>query len=213
MTIVWLVEKARRPEESSVARLIGDYAVRAFGSLATLDKLARTGRRARPDVLVVDVDDAAEEAVRIESFVARRFPGTPTILVGGVEGASALPALPKPLDGMAFAAVVARALAGGAARREVLRFRDVELDADRQRLRVAGQDSGTALPPKEVALMRLLLERAGACLTRDEITSSLWPGVKVAPRTIDCHVSRLRRRLEGAEVGIDSVYGDGYVLR
>ena len=212
MTVVWLVEKARRPEESSVGRLIGDYAVRAFGSLATLDKLCRTGRRARPDVLVIDVADASTEAVRIESFVARRFPGTPTVLLGDASEGG-LPTLQKPLDGMAFAALLAHELARAGQRREVVRFRDVELDADRQRLRVAGADSGGALPPKEVALLRLLIERAGACLTREEITTSLWPGVKVSPRTIDCHVSRLRRRLEGAEVGIDSVYGDGYVLR
>ena len=53
------------------------------------------------------------------------------------------------------------------------------------------------LPQKELAILRLLCERAGQVVSRDEILQAVW-GDDVFPstRTVDNFVVRLRRRLE-----------------
>jgi DNA-binding response OmpR family regulator len=99
----------------------------------------------------------------------------------------------------------------GSARR--LRFKDVTLDCETLLLRVAASDSGQELPLKEAQLMRLFIEKAGICLSRDEIKKAVWRGVTVTSRNIDSYVSKLRTRLSHADATIESVYGGGYVFR
>jgi DNA-binding response OmpR family regulator len=64
---------------------------------------------------------------------------------------------------------------------------------------------------KEFEILRLLLERPGLALSRDEILDRVWPEIYVTPRTIDSHVAGLRRKLDGAPF-IVGVRGVGYKL-
>ena len=52
------------------------------------------------------------------------------------------------------------------------------------------------LSPGQFALLRLLVERAGSVVTRDEIRAAVWGNEEeVTDQTLDALVSRLRRRL------------------
>ncbi len=68
----------------------------------------------------------------------------------------------------------------------------------------------------EVELLRLLYERAGQPVSREEILNKIW-GLDASPtnRTIDNYVVKLRRKLEGTPEKpehILTVYGFGYKL-
>jgi DNA-binding response OmpR family regulator len=220
LSVVWILEKARSPGAKAAAALMGDYAVRVFASLASFETVLRFDRQTLPNLLVIDADDAAAPAARIGRFVGAHFLDTPVIVLVGPGATFADPALerctvvPKPVDGLVFSRLAADAIHGvRGGRRNVVRYKDLVLDVERRECVLMPGEESLSLPLKEAQILRLLFARPGACVSRDEISASLWHGVKVTPRTIDSHVSRLRKRLGETGVSIESVYGGGYVLR
>jgi two-component system response regulator RegX3 len=96
---------------------------------------------------------------------------------------------------------------------EVLAVGEAVLDLGRHELRVGEQ--ALALPRKEFALLRLLMESADRVVSRDRLIEEVWGFDYVGDtRTLDQHVRRLRRRLEPLEgPAIETVRGVGYRLR
>lgn len=87
------------------------------------------------------------------------------------------------------------------------------LDLARHQLRLG--DEVQEPPRKEFAVLRLLMERQGRVVTRERILDEVWGfGWDVGTKTLDQHIRRLRRRLEGAEGAprIETVRGVGYRL-
>jgi two-component system response regulator RegX3 len=71
----------------------------------------------------------------------------------------------------------------------------VRVDAERHEVRVRG--SLVELPPKEFALLELLVRNAGRVLTRDVLIDRIWGADYVGDtKTLDVHVKRLRGRIE-----------------
>ena len=71
----------------------------------------------------------------------------------------------------------------------------VRLDPERYEVRV--RNEAVELPPKEFALLELLLRNAGRVLTRDLIIDRVWGGDYVGDtKTLDVHIKRLRGRIE-----------------
>jgi two-component system response regulator RegX3 len=71
----------------------------------------------------------------------------------------------------------------------------VRVDAERHEVRVRG--SLVELPPKEFALLELLVRNAGRVLTRDVLIDRIWGADYVGDtKTLDVHVKRLRGRVE-----------------
>lgn len=196
MSIIWIIEPAGL--DRSVARCLqGDFAVRVFASRESFKLLTRSGRGAVPDLIVWHHESAHE-----------------TLLIDGCPVVALKPGDARLTDGFALSGYIRNLL--NQKRRQgasVLRYKDVVLDFTRLTLTLAASEDVVSLPLKETQLLKLFLERAGSTLTRAEISDQVWAGVKVTPRTIDSHVSRLRKRLKDAEISIQGVYGDGYVLR
>ncbi|MCA1494884.1 response regulator transcription factor [Ensifer sp. NBAIM29] len=72
---------------------------------------------------------------------------------------------------------------------------DVEMRLDMYRVRCNGQE--IHLGPIEFKLLRHLLENRGKVFSRGELISAVWPAnIHVGERTVDVHISRLRRTLE-----------------
>ena len=68
---------------------------------------------------------------------------------------------------------------------------------DSERYEVSARGEPVELPPKEFALLELLLRNAGRVLTRDVIIDRVWGGDYVGDtKTLDVHIKRLRSRLE-----------------
>jgi two-component system response regulator RegX3 len=71
----------------------------------------------------------------------------------------------------------------------------VELDTEGHVVRVRGEP--VDLPPKEFALLEVLLRRAGKLITRDTLIAQVWGEDYYGDtRTLDVHVKRLRAKIE-----------------
>ena len=117
---------------------------------------------------------------------------------------------PKPLELMARVAALARRVRSGGL--PVLRLGAFEIDIQRQRLTLDGEP--VVLTQKEFDLSAYLFQSPGKLLSRDHLLNKIWGiNADVDTRTVDTHVSRLRKKL-----GLDGskgwklvpVYGVGY---
>ncbi len=82
-------------------------------------------------------------------------------------------------------------------RSPVLRFQfnDVEVDFETSAVRKGG--SPVALAAKELQLLRYLIDRRGAVVSREELLQNVWEyQSEVSSRTIDVHVAWLRQKIE-----------------
>lgn len=75
-----------------------------------------------------------------------------------------------------------------------------------------------SLGPKEFKLLSLLMERPGQVFSRDQLLDKIWGhGIYVEDRTVDVHLSRLRKALRAAAPDEDdmlrTVRGAGYALK
>jgi two-component system response regulator RegX3 len=71
----------------------------------------------------------------------------------------------------------------------------VQMDTDRHEVRVRG--GVIDLPPKEFALLEVLLRRAGKLMTRDALIAQVWGDDYYGDtRTLDVHIKRLRSKIE-----------------
>ena len=95
----------------------------------------------------------------------------------------------RPTASTAAGARAATAGAGG-----VLKGSGIVLDADARRVWVDGIEA--ELTPKEFDLLALLMRAAGRAVRREEIMTEVWDEHWWGPtRTLDTHVSTLRRKL------------------
>ncbi len=71
----------------------------------------------------------------------------------------------------------------------------IRIDSERYEVSVRGEL--VTLPPKEFALLELLVRNAGKVLTRDVLIDRVWGADYVGDtKTLDVHVKRLRARIE-----------------
>ena len=69
-----------------------------------------------------------------------------------------------------------------------------------------------ALPPKERAVLALLLQRRPGIVSKDEFAAGVWSGGTMSDESLARCISRLRRALSAWGMTIESVYGTGYRL-
>ncbi len=95
---------------------------------------------------------------------------------------------------------------------DVLAGGPVRMDVARHEVSV--REESVALPPKEFELLETFLRRKGRLLTRDFLIEEVWGTDYFGDtRTLDVHVKRLRRKLEGdphRPVHLLTVRGLGY---
>lgn len=100
------------------------------------------------------------------------------------------------------------------ATRGVVRMGEAEVDFGRFTATVAGEVS--ALTHKECAVLKLLAERAGSAVSRDEILDRAWSADEFpTSRTVDNFIMRLRRLVEKDPANprsIRSIRGVGYLF-
>jgi len=111
-------------------------------------------------------------------------------------------------------AIFRRAARGSAATPEVVVIGDATVNFTAQTLGARGEEHQLSF--YEVELLRLLVERLGQPVSRDEILSKIW-GLEAAPtnRTVDNFIVKLRKKIEKSPdkpAHILTVYGFGYKL-
>ncbi len=94
---------------------------------------------------------------------------------------------------------------------DALRAADICIDLPSRRVTVAGVES--ALTPKEYDLLFMLMRRVGTVVGRDELMREVWQTEWLgATKTLDMHISTLRRKLGDAGSCITTVRGVGFRL-
>lgn len=76
-------------------------------------------------------------------------------------------------------------------------------------------DQMVSLGRKEMEILIILAKKAGDIVTRETILSTIYDSADMYDRTVDSHMSHLRRKLRevaGNSLQINSVYGLGYRL-
>jgi DNA-binding response OmpR family regulator len=80
----------------------------------------------------------------------------------------------------------------------------IQLETASRRLLVGGTE--VALAYKEFELLRVLMSHAGQVVSRETIWDEVWPGIADRnSKTLDMHMSWLRRKLSAAAEGGDSL--------
>ena len=101
---------------------------------------------------------------------------------------------------------------------DVMQFEDLTLNPDT--MRVERDGDRIHLGPKEFRLLSVLMERPERVFSREQLLDKVWGhGIYVEDRTVDVHMSRLRRALNKRSDGgaarrdiIRTVRGTGYSL-
>jgi DNA-binding response OmpR family regulator len=189
---------------------------------ADAEQAATLGREQSFDAAILDLMVPGGGGYTVMDQLRRRFPGLPVLILTArdsvadrVEGLQrgADDYLVKPFAFIELAARLAALLRRPQTRVEALRVGELEIDPLQRR----AFHRGTPLPltPREFELLHCLASRGGEVLTRKELLQVVWgyhfdPGTNV----VDVHVTRLRRKLEGAggEGLIRTVRGIGYAL-
>jgi two-component system response regulator RegX3 len=103
-------------------------------------------------------------------------------------------------------------MSGTASAEPLLRGGPVELDVERHEMRVRGDP--VPLPPKEFALLEMLLRLKGRLLMRDHMIAEVWGADYFGDtKTLDVHMKRLRQKIEDdphRPVHLLTVRGLGY---
>jgi DNA-binding response OmpR family regulator len=91
----------------------------------------------------------------------------------------------------------------------ILRTGELELDLDARRCSAGGRD--VELTRREFDLLGALLRYPGRVHTREQLLELVWGTDAISPKTVDVHVSALRRKL-GSATTIITLRGLGYRL-
>lgn len=68
------------------------------------------------------------------------------------------------------------------------------------------------LTRNESIVLESLISRPGQTISREDLASKLSVDDSISFRTVDSHVSSIRKKIKGSTVNISSVYGIGYKL-
>lgn len=227
MGAIWVIEKNHQKEFDATSALIGDFPVRKIASIDSLAYLLRLRNRLPPSALIFDARDDDFSVEQVEGIVDQKLPNCPRLYLVNAHSnfremqiraadADSYYEISESTSTLSLSRHVGQILDREEARMKsdshILVYRDLRLDANHFQLQILHQDTIETLPLKEARLLRLFMENAGKCLSRAVIRQSIWDGVKIESRTIDSHISRLRKRIGAAEAAIESLYGDGYKL-
>lgn len=95
----------------------------------------------------------------------------------------------------------------------VLSWRDIRINKDSQDVYVNnnGQFEKIKLTATEFKILLLFANKPNLVIPRDEILNSVWgQDVFVDPRSVDTHVSKLRKKLGPVSHLVESIHGTGY---
>lgn len=95
----------------------------------------------------------------------------------------------------------------------VLTFEKLTIDPLKRVVTI--MDEVVTLGRKELEILILLTKKAGEIVTRENILTTLYENADMYDRTVDSHMSHLRKKLReaaGTRLQINSVYGLGYRL-
>jgi len=92
-----------------------------------------------------------------------------------------------------------------------IRLGALEFDPDVRMTIVQGRE--TLLDSRSSLVLKMLVERHGRRVSKDELLRGAWPRQTVHENSLAKAISRLRPAIRGSGLEIAAAYGTGYVLR
>lgn len=201
---------------------VGGYRVKTFRSGSEMKAQLE---QELPDLILLDLmlqgEDGLEDLQALKAD--RRYAQIPVIIVSAkgeemdkVNGLNkgADDYLAKPFGVMELIARIKANLRKNAFYHAtpIVEYADVRVDADKRAAFVGGKPLN--LTKKEFELLAYLTTNATKAKSKDEILKDLWQmedGIET--RTLDMHVSNLRKKMGNSEAKIVTIRGVGYSLR
>jgi two-component system alkaline phosphatase synthesis response regulator PhoP len=87
------------------------------------------------------------------------------------------------------------------------------LAVDREKMEASIDGVSLMLSALEFRLLEYFVEHCEKILSRERILEDIWKNAVVTPRTVDTHVSFLRKKLSRSTYAIRTLYGAGYILK
>ena len=211
MAVVWIVESPSAGVSRMAGALCGLVAVRAFASVRSMMQVAACEpipAGASPRLILIEESQAGAPASRehhireIQQVLDRNGWQYLSVLI-------APPSTQTLVEQIRGILTIVPQLSPDFRQR---REGDLLLDLDSRKVSCISCGQHEVLSPTETRLLRHFMERRDEVTARSELMSVVWHGAKVAPRSLDAHVSRLRKRVAFTGVMIEPVYGDGYRL-
>ncbi len=216
-------------DDADIAQLMERYLSRAGHTTETVaagDRALASVRRRLPDLVILDLmlpgvdgldvcrllrgDPATRDVpiimVTARSVEADRIAGLET----GADDYVSKPFSPKELVAR-VGALLRRLRRGAGDSRQSLFWGPIDLDRERHRVTVEGEE--VRLTAKEFLLLEYFLLHGGRVLSRDLLLTDVW-GYKYTggTRTVDVHVRRLREKIPLLAGAIETVKQFGYRL-
>lgn len=118
--------------------------------------------------------------------------------------------IPKPFDYKELLARIRARLRKAEAVAQPIQIGDLKIDPNNREVLFGGKRIQLTLT--EFDILRLLAQRAGAVISREDILKEVWKdeSQKTNDRTIDVHIRALRRKIPPLTKHIISIYGVGY---
>ena len=88
---------------------------------------------------------------------------------------------------------------------------NLEMDLDRFECRVQG--NLVVLSVLEFNLLRYFVENFNRVLSREKILQAVWKEAMVTDRTVDTHMTSLRKKVQSSNLAFSTLYGAGYILK
>ena len=216
-------------DEPEIAEILETYFAReGFRVICARDGVTGLAhhQRLRPDLVVLDIKLPGQDGYEVLAAIRRRGE-TPVIMVTALaEDLDKLQALRigaddyvvkpfNPLEVVARARAVLRRTMGRAPE-HVLRLGPLTVDPEAYRAAIDAPEGTVALDltPTEFRILAHMARFAGRAFSRGDLVDACLPEGAALDRTVDSHVSNLRRKLAeaGAEGMLEGVRGIGYRL-
>ncbi|MCC6957169.1 MAG: response regulator transcription factor [Anaerolineales bacterium] len=167
-------------------------------TVATGDEAVKSLKDFDPDLIVVNAASMRTSGKRITRALRLQSKDIPLLLILGAENSrltdpNADATLALPFTSRKLINRIRPLLPGDSS--NTLHKGAIRLDLERKRVRCQGREA--SLTPRLAQLLKLLLERSGEVIEREELFRQLWhTEYTVDTRTLDVHISWLRQAIE-----------------
>ncbi len=168
-----------------------------------------------PDMSGYDICDVAKDvlALRNTPIVFLSSQGSDDARLKGYQ-CGAVNYLVKPIKKVELVAVVESTLSllnNGNAKFNLVEVEDLKINVDSHEVFI--KDDYVEMTPNEFKILYAFMLKIEHVLSREKILEALGKNMSsINDRTIDSHISHLRKKINPSQLKIRSVYGEGYKL-